>query len=66
MKITFHGEIGRLNTEQERQESLIQQKDSQSTKFEQRPRIFAKLIFRELCDSKLSGLYAFHNMAIIH
>ena len=26
--------------------------DSQSTKFEQRPQIFVKLNFRELCDSK--------------
>ena len=41
-------------------------KDSQSTKFEQRPQIFIKLSFRELCDSKLSGLHAFDNMAIIH
>ena len=41
-------------------------KDSQSTKFERRPRIFAKLSFRELCDSKLSGLYAFDDVVIIH
>ena len=41
-------------------------KDSQSTKFEQRPQIFVKLSFRELCDSKLSGLHASDNMAIIH
>ena len=41
-------------------------KDSQSTKYEQRPQIFVKLSFRELCDSKLSGLHAFDNMAIIH
>ena len=41
-------------------------KDSQSTKFEQRPQIFVKLSFRELCDSKLSGLHAFDIMAIIH
>ena len=34
-------------------------KDSQSTKFERRPQIFVKLSFRELCDSKLSGLHAF-------
>ena len=40
-------------------------KDSQSTKFEQKPRIFVKLSFRELCDSKLSGLHAF-DKAIIH
>ena len=41
-------------------------KDSQSTKLEQRPQIFLKLSFRELCDSKLSGLHAFDNMVIIH
>ena len=40
-------------------------KDSQPTKFEQRLQILVKLSFRELCDSKLSGLYAFDNMAII-
>ena len=39
-------------------------KNSQSTKFERRPRIFVKLSFRELRDSKLSGLHAFDNMAI--
>ena len=36
-------------------------KDSQSTKFEQRPQILV-----ELWDSKLSGLHAFDNMVIIH
>ena len=41
-------------------------KDSQSTKFEQRPQIFVKLSLRELCGSKLSGLHAFDNMVIIH
>ena len=41
-------------------------KDSQSTKSERRPQIFIKLSFRELCDSKLSGLNAFDNMAIIY
>ena len=41
-------------------------KDSQSTKFEQRPQIFVKLSFRELCNSKLSGLHAFDKMVIIH
>ena len=41
-------------------------KDSQSTKFELRPQIFIKLSLKELCDSKLSGLYPFDNMAIIH
>ena len=41
-------------------------KDSQSRKFEQRPQIFVKLSFRELCNSKLSGLHAFDNMNIVH
>ena len=41
-------------------------KASESTKFEQRPQIFVKLSFTELCDSKLSGLHAFDNMVIIH
>ena len=41
-------------------------KDSQSTKFERRSRIFVKLSFTELCDSKLSGLHASYYMAIIH
>ena len=41
-------------------------KDSDSTKLEQRPRIFVKLSFRELCCSKLSGLHPFDYMAIIH
>ena len=40
-------------------------KDSHSTKPEQRPRIFAKLRFRELCGSNLSDLLSFDNMAII-
>ena len=37
-----------------------------SKKFEQRPQIFVKLLFGGFCDSKLSGLHLFHNMAIIH
>ena len=41
-------------------------KDSQTTKSEQRPQIFVKLSFRELWDSKLSGLHPFDNMPIIH
>ena len=40
-------------------------KDSQSTKSEQWPQIFVKLSFRQLCNSKLSGLHTFDNMAII-
>ena len=41
-------------------------KDSESTKFERRPRIFAKLSFRELPESKLADLNAFDNKDIIH
>ena len=41
-------------------------KDSQSTQFEERPQILIKLIFRDLLDSKLSGLYPFDNIAIMH
>ena len=41
-------------------------KNFQSTKFEGTPQIFVKLSFSEFCDSKLSGLHAFDNMAIIH
>ena len=41
-------------------------KDLQSTKFKRRSQIFIKLSFRELCSSKLFGLHAFDNMAIIH
>ena len=40
-------------------------KDSKSTKFERRHRIFVKLSFRELCDSILSGLHALDNIAVI-
>ena len=40
-------------------------KDLQSTKFEQRPQIFVKLSFKELGNSKLSGLHAF-DMVIFH
>ena len=41
-------------------------KDSHSTKLERRHRILVKTSFRELCDSKLSGLHPFDNMTIIH
>ena len=41
-------------------------KDSHSTKFEQKPQIFARLSFRKLYDSKLSGFQCFDNMAINH
>ena len=36
-----------------------------SAKLERGPRIFAKVSFREMCGSKLSGLHPFDNMAII-
>ena len=41
-------------------------KDSQSTKFEQKPQIFIKLSFRELCGSKLSSLHPFYSVTILH
>ena len=41
-------------------------KDSRSTKLERSPQIFVKLRFRELLESKLSGLHPFDNAAIIH
>ena len=41
-------------------------KDSQSKNFKQRLQILVKLSFRELCNSKLSGLHPFDNMTIIH
>ena len=41
-------------------------KDSHLTKFKQKLQILVKLSFRELCDSKLSGLHPFDNMAKIH
>ena len=40
-------------------------KDLQSIKFERRPQIFIKPSFKELCDSKLSGLHPFDNTNII-
>ena len=45
---------------------FVSRKNSNSTKFERKPLIFVKLCVRELCDSKLSGLHPFDNMAIIH
>ena len=41
-------------------------KDLQSAKFEQRIQLFIKLTFRELCNSELTALHAFDNMAVIH
>ena len=37
-------------------------KDSHPTKLKRRPRILMKLSFRELCDSRLSGLNNFDTM----
>ena len=45
---------------------LDSRKDLQEKKVEQRPQIFLKLSFRELSNSKLSGLQAFDYMAIYH
>ena len=45
---------------------MCSRKDSHSTKFERRSGIFVKLSFRELCDSKISGLHPFDNIAIVH
>ena len=39
-------------------------KDSHPTKLESRSQILVKLCFRELGDSKLSGLHTFDNTAI--
>ena len=36
-------------------------KDSHSTESKERPQILIKLHFRELCDSKLTGLHTFDN-----
>ena len=45
---------------------LNSRKDLHSTKFERRPRIFAKLNVTELCDSRLPGLHDFDKMTIIN
>ena len=72
-KITSHREIARINEppsfvslRARMSGQFDSRKDSQSRKFERRPQILVKLSFRELCDSKLSGLHAFDNMVIIH
>ena len=54
------------HTEPECQENLIRGKIHIKKKIKQKPLIFIKLSFRQLPDSKLSGLHAFDNMAIIH
>ena len=45
-------------------EEFDSKKGSYPTQFEQRPQILVKLNFREVCDSKLSGLRAFSNTVI--
>ena len=40
--------------------------DWRSINLERKPWIFEKLSFRELCNWKLSGLYSFDNMVIVH
>ena len=47
-------------------EEFDSRKDLHSTKFDRSPQIFAKLSFRELCESKLSALHPFDSMAMIH
>ena len=47
-------------------EKFNSRKDSQSTKYKRKLRVFVKPSFRELYDSELSGLRAFDNMAKIH
>ena len=51
--------------EQDCQESLIQGKVNNQQNLNEGLE-YIKLSFRELCDSKLSGLHAFYIMAIIH
>ena len=41
-------------------------KNSQSIKVKQSSQIFVNLSFRELGNSKLSGLHSFDNMTIMH
>ena len=47
-------------------EEFDSRNDLQTKKFERMPQIFLKLSFRELSDSKLSGLQAFDYMVIYH
>ena len=55
---------GLSHTEQECQESLIQEKilNQQNSRW---PQIFMKLSFRELCNLKWSDLHAFENTTIM-
>ena len=41
-------------------------KFSHSVKLKGRPQIFVKLSFKELYDSKVSGLHSFDNIVMIH
>ena len=41
-------------------------RDLNSTKFERGARIFVKISYRDLHDSKSSGLHPFDNMVVIH
>ena len=66
MKITSHRELpeliepSRFVSHRARMSGEFDsRKDSNSTKFKQRPQILKKPTFRELRDSKLSGLHAF-------
>ena len=43
---------------------FVSRKDPHSRKFQQKPRIYIKLSFRELRNSNLSGLHSFDNMTI--
>ena len=45
-------------------EEFNSRKDSHSKKLEERPQLFVKVRFSELCCTKLSGLHPFDNMAI--
>ena len=56
---------GLSHIEQECQQSFIQGKIHNEQNSNEGLE-YSKLSFRELCDSKLSGLHAFDNMAIIH
>ena len=53
--------------EQQCHETLLQGKTHiQQNIFGQRPQMFIQLSFNKFCNSELSGLHAFDNMAVIH
>ena len=61
----FHSQLSHSSLSRVRiSEELDLMKHSHPTNFKWRPLTLVKLSFRELCDSKLSGLCAFKNMAI--